>query len=238
MTGRALDLVGNSYGTLTPISPEIRYNKRGWICSCSCGNTRWVPTFYLTSGSVKTCGDMVHKVPVSINQKIGKLTVEKIYKNERTGRYMANCICDCGGRKDDVPVKNFQRNTTTHCGCSVSNKNRGKPEGESSRNALISSYKSNARKKGLEFSLTPSECEELFKGNCYFCGKAPDRVFTRKRLKGTYVYNGIDRKNSDLGYTLDNVDSCCTECNFLKGDRTNENFIAHIKKIIENHITD
>jgi hypothetical protein len=231
MTGKALDLSEQKFGELTAMYPEVREKKRGWVCSCSCGNSKWYATFQLTNGNAKTCGSVVHKVPYSINEKIGKLTIKSFYRDEKNRRWMAECECDCGNTKE-ASIRNLQRGATTHCGCSPTHHNRGKPEGVSIRNSLISSYRGGAKAKNLEFTLTEEDCISLFEGECYFCG-APPAPRKRKGLKGEYKANGIDRIDSTKGYTQDNVNSCCTDCNMLKSNKTNEEFMNHIRAIVE-----
>ena len=48
---------------------------------------------------------------------------------------------------------------------------------------------------------------------------------------GEFYYNGIDRKDNFLGYTLSNVVTCCKKCNFLKRDMSYIDFINYIKQI-------
>ena len=45
-----------------------------------------------------------------------------------------------------------------------------------------------------------------------------------------FIYNGIDRKNNDMGYRLDNCVSCCTLCNRRKGGMEYAEFITWILK--------
>jgi len=228
---KAHDLTGKIFGELIAQSPEIKDKKRGWNCVCSCGKTKWIPTFQLNSGNNKTCGDGLHKQSIKSGDRFGKLVVTGVYRDNRNRRYMTECLCDCGDTKPAVSFKNLQQGITTHCGCAPDNSNRGLPLGESARNGLINSYRGNAAKKGLEFTLTHDQCVSLFRAECYFCGKPPSEVYTKKGLKGSYTFSGIDRTDSSKGYVADNVVSCCTACNFLKGNRTNEQFLTHIRRI-------
>ncbi len=47
-------------------------------------------------------------------------------------------------------------------------------------------------------------------------------------------YNGIDRKNSTLGYTMDNCVTCCGSCNIMKNKFTEEEFISKVISIYTN----
>ena len=46
-----------------------------------------------------------------------------------------------------------------------------------------------------------------------------------------YMFNGLDRVDSDKGYDLNNVVTCCIHCNIAKRDRPVKDFIAHITNI-------
>ena len=69
-------------------------------------------------------------------------------------------------------------------------------------------YKTNANKQGVQFDLTVKEFEVLIEGNCEYCKRSPITWF------------GIDRVVPSLGYTTDNIVSCCFDCNVdkLEGD--------------------
>jgi len=231
---QALDLTGKVFGELTAQTAAYADGKRGWHCMCSCGQARWVPTFQLTSGNNTTCGDSTKHQSIKPGDRFGKLVVQQLERDGKNRRYMAQCICDCGQVKLTA-VRNLQRGSTTHCGCDRDYSNLGLPEGVSLTNSLVQSYKSNAKAKSLEFTLTDEECKSLFKGSCYFCGQPPSDIYTRKGAKGSLTFTGIDRIDSSKGYVRDNVDSCCTACNYLKGNRSNEQFLNHIRKICKHH---
>lgn len=228
---KKLDLTNQVFGELTALVNEKRNNKLGWLCQCSCGNQKWFPTFQLTGNNAKTCGDSIHSCMIKLGDVFGKLTVTGITRDVKNKRHMAECSCECGNTKT-ISVRNLQRGTS-NCGCKRDTTNLGLPEGVAIFNALVRMYKGNAINKGLIFELSDEQCRKLFSGNCYFCGKPPSKVFSKPNVKGTITYSSIDRWDSTKGYTSDNVSSCCTECNFLKGARTNKEFLDHIQCIYE-----
>ena len=228
---KAMDLTGQIFGELEAIMPETIKEKRGWHCRCSCGAFTWVPTFQLRSGNNRTCGGEVHRCTIKVGDKFGLLTVQRIHRDLKNRRYMTDCSCDCGGYKLKVSAKNLQRGATRSCGCLKTVKKLRQPVEISARNKLIATYKGNAKTRNLDFTLSVEECEILFKGECYFCGKPPSRPLKGKGIYGEYLYSGIDRIDSSKGYIQGNVASCCTECNLLKINKSNEEFLSHIFRI-------
>jgi len=89
-----------------------------------------------------------------------------------------------------------------------------------STNTNYQSYKSCAEKKSTPFSLSEEEFNNLVKQDCHYCG-----------LNKANSESGVDRINSDLGYTMDNVVSCCTICNLMKNDLNKEVFLNQCAQI-------
>lgn len=110
------------------------------------------------------------------------------------------------------------------------------PSGEAPFNWLFYIYKKNAEKRNLSFNLNKTEFRNFTKNPCYFCKKLPSTIMKSRSSKGDYIYNGIDRINSNLGYFLENCVSCCTICNMMKRDMNVEDFLIHIQMIHENDL--
>lgn len=95
-------------------------------------------------------------------------------------------------------------------------------------NELLYTYMKRAKKKDLSFELSEQEFRQLTSSNCHYCDVKPLQNSNRKhagmkrkdklRFKVEYIYNGIDRINSDKGYFLQNCVSCCGSCNTIKSD--------------------
>jgi hypothetical protein len=82
-------------------------------------------------------------------------------------------------------------------------------------------YRNSALSRNYIFELTREQFDSLIKENCYICGKISNEVHT----------NGIDRFDNDIGYTIENANSCCGECNFMKNDMEYDKFFEQLKKI-------
>jgi hypothetical protein len=84
-----------------------------------------------------------------------------------------------------------------------------------------SNYKTSAIRRNYSFDLSQEHFDNLIQENCYICGKKSDEIHT----------NGVDRFDNDIGYTVENVNSCCGECNFMKNDMEYNDFLEQLKKI-------
>ena len=64
------------------------------------------------------------------------------------------------------------------------------------------------QRKNISFELTMEEYAKIIANPCHYCGDSVDGK----------VGSSVDRKNNDLGYTLDNSVACCEICNKGKGE--------------------
>ena len=63
------------------------------------------------------------------------------------------------------------------------------------------------------------------------CDSVPKSVKKSEYGHGEFVYNGIDRVDNSVGYTIDNCVSCCGMCNFMKRSYNQLDFINQAIKI-------
>jgi len=151
----------------------------------------------------------------------------RIIKN---GKVFWKCKCDCGNEKD---VASSNIGNVFSCGCirtNNPNNRRMLPPGFAIRNMKLAEYKTDAKKRGLEWTLTVEEAFELFQGNCHYCGIKPCTTLKVNGCRGEFVYNGIDRKDSDIGYLPNNVVSCCKFCQYAKRSLPYDEFIVHLRR--------
>lgn len=140
-------------------------------------------------------------------------------------RWMCRCIC---GTERLVYGYLLKSHGSKSCGCT-------KPairKQDAAFRQLLRSYTFSAKKRGYDFSLTETDADALFRGSCVYCGAHPSN--TQKIRSGdTYIYNGIDRKDSNRGYTSDNCVTCCSMCNRMKSDFSETDFIQRCQLIAE-----
>jgi len=165
-------------------------------------------------------------------ERFGRLVVVK-YLGDR--KWL--CKCDCGNETSVLTsnLRNRSKSPTRSCGCLSAEMARYRnilPEGECNFNGIYGEYRRRAKRKGIEFSLNKDEFRQLTKWNCFYCGAPPtNKSLTTRRQNGYYEHNGIDRRDSGLGYTIDNCVGCCKTCNMMKNSMTVEEFLKHIERI-------
>lgn len=79
----------------------------------------------------------------------------------------------------------------------------------------------------------------LSKLPCYYCG-LENSNFIKDRIKKNDLvikFNGLDRIDSNDGYYLSNVVSCCKYCNCAKNTMTQDEFKNFIIRLYHNYIS-
>ena len=89
----------------------------------------------------------------------------------------------------------------------------------------FSNYEYRANKKGIDFTLSQNEFDNIVNNDCCFCGKKTNNNH----------YNGIDRIDSNKGYVIDNCKPCCKNCNFLKRKYECFSFVFRCVLVAQNH---
>ena len=161
-------------------------------------------------------------------------------KIDKNGMPYYLCLCSCGTYKE-LHAGSIKRGDTKSCGCLAveNNKKQGKltfklPVGEAALNTLYKSYIRRSKQRDLLFELTKEQFKKITSSCCYYCNRPPKsniKTITR-RLNGDYFYNGIDRVNNTLGYTIQNSVPCCKTCNIAKRNLTIDEFKSWVTDLI------
>lgn len=95
-------------------------------------------------------------------------------------------------------------------------------------------FKEEDRQNLIHLLGAPDDFKIFIKQNCFYCGSPPCKIFVIKRYLdcGEYKWNGIDRKNSNEGYNLENCVTACWMCNRAKNNSSFEEFMEWVTKII------
>ena len=163
-------------------------------------------------------------------------------KTKRFAVYNLKCICDKMFENTQV------LSNSSNCGCRP---NSGKQGGrgirrgtrlseiETSFNLLYNSYKSRANAKNRLFELSKDQFRKITSLNCSYCGVPPLQAQKSGKAiywKEFYYHNGIDRIDSDKGYTIKNSQPCCSICNKAKRDLDNTEFLEWISRLIKHNL--
>jgi hypothetical protein len=148
------------------------------------------------------------------------------------------CICDCG--TEIIKTAN-QLHGAKSCGClnreaRVKNASKKKPKSQSQVNLAYHWHKCNAAARDLT-PLSRPDWEAVVSAPCRYCGGMD--TYTLKShhslnqdFEATVRINGVDRLSSQEDYSKVNSVPCCTVCNRMKNDRTEKDFLNHVKQIV------
>jgi len=246
-----IDETGKRYGRWSVVarapsrrsgSGRSRRSQAMWLCRCDCGVDVEVLGKSLRGGSSMSCGcllrDRRRATYVDLTgQRFCRLVV--LRRGDEKDRAPGNrefrwlCQCDCG-TQTWVGRGVLVRNETTSCGCRRSEmiaKFQRKGPGASARRGAISSVLGAAKSRNHIVTLTEDQIVDLFEQPCNYCGViASNRAY---RSTGAYYYNGIDRIDNTVGYTVENCVTCCKQCNYAKRDMGVDDFCAWIRRAYE-----
>lgn len=228
------DLQGMIFGRWTAvalITPQTTTNPR-WLCVCDCGRQRDVLASCLLSGnstSCSFCGTKRAKRREVIDltgMRFGKLVVvSKAGGLSSETRW--HCLCDCGS-ETVKSGRHMRSGAVSSCGCL-----RKYAEGVAAGNSVYTAYSVKCKKMGLELSLTKEQFRHLMDQNCHYCGREPSNLVSIPTMNGTCRYNGIDRVDSSIGYTVENCVPCCKMCNIAKNNHSVDDFIKWAMDVVK-----
>ena len=162
---------------------------------------------------------------------LGRVFIKNLFsysENKMKPIYKYNCEClKCG--KTFLRNKISMSSNTLICNCDRVLKNN-----VSAINLIYKEYMRQAkfgRARILDFSLNKEHFTKLITDNCFYCGLEPSTL--KSTVTYNFYYNGIDRVDSNKGYTEDNCVTCCFNCNKAKWALTEKDFLNHIERIYE-----
>lgn len=232
------DLVGQTFGRWTVVERLLREDlkRRGpmWLCRCECGEEKESSTHNLRNHKNESCGSCNPKnFDDKTGQRFGKLVCLSWRKKDSGIGILWNCQCDCGATAE-VDAGHLSNEHTRSCGCLHGELK--KPDDEIFWSRTISSYRTAAENRGLEWLLTDEQAVEMMSKDCFYCGMNPQpaRFHTGNWGGGRWVFlekNGIDRVDNDRGYSMTNCVPCCKEHNRAKDAMSAEDFVSSCQKV-------
>lgn len=176
-----------------------------------------------------------------LGHKYGMLTIISVEEKNNKGRVLANCICECGNKKQ-IRADLIGSGQYFSCGCFSKNRwsivgNRNpafKGCGKICAN-YFSELKRNASRRNLKFDLTIEQAWEIFENqnhSCVFTGVPI--VFGRYR-RHQETTASPDRIERHLGYTKENLQWVLKDINIMKGTLDDEQFIQLCNMVAKKH---
>lgn len=205
---------------------------------CDCGHISYIRRGKIKNGARSSCaqGFCNTRIKNIVGQVFGYLTVLEYADNK-----YCLCECCCGDIKK-YRRDSLKNNNTRSCGCKTSyflSVAGLKPKNVALKTNIYNTYKSNAKRRKLDFTLSKEEFINFLDKNCYYCGSLPASLarknwgYTEQKL----LYNGVDRTNNAAGYNLENCVTCCAICNMAKSDLDYSKFIEWIDNLVKFRIS-
>lgn len=151
------------------------------------------------------------------NKKFGRITA--LYPTEER-KYRAivwQCKCDCGNYIN-VTIQSLKSGNTKSCGCSRYKYNYK----EEKLLKYFTSLDFSAKRRKIEFKITLDDIYKQWYDQNGLCN------YTNIKLKLPYEKDeftgSIDRINSSIGYTKNNIQWILKEINFMKGNMSESKF--------------
>lgn len=189
--------------------------------------------------------------PVKIGDRCGRLVIiSKSPRSEIEGHSYFICKCDCGNETESAG-NSLNSGTTKSCGCYARERIRETVRlkvGESTYNRIEATYKINAKNNKIPYDLSKDQFMCLISQNCHYCNDKPkpkNRFYfdngdrnkispdtTEEWAKEQWInVNGIDRIDSNKGYSIDNCVTACWTCNEMKNNSRIDDFLLQVNKI-------
>lgn len=151
------------------------------------------------------------------------------------------CRCVCGDEKTFWKFSSISRQETCGCGTDSAGLTAKQRRSVLSR---MNSYKSGAKSRGFSWDLSYDDFVNITTKNCVYCNAPPkiwDCVSGAPSVtkdcphvdSSLYeiLFNGVDRVDSNDGYTVDNSVTCCTACNRAKSDMSIGDFKNQVERM-------
>lgn len=154
------------------------------------------------------------------------------------------CLCSCGKSKA-VSGSSLRRKDrpTVSCGCAqkeFQRSRKGKPGkrssyGQYSLKRIRHAISASAKEREISFNVPDNYLMDAVFRNCFYCNAAPsNRIKSNRVGEKDICYNGLDRIDSTLGYTIDNVVTACRTCNIAKACMSQREFYEWISAAFNN----
>ena len=177
-----------------------------------------------------------------INEIYGKLKVISEHSKTRNGHYRYTCLCECGNTAN-VLLTHLRQGNTQSCGCDkLIGKNHpmwtgiGEISGDFWNHHIYRSANGEKGRKPIELSISKEFIWELFLKQNRKCKLSGIELQFPKTNSDKNWTASLDRIDSSIGYTENNVQWVHKDINMMKRIYNNEYFIQMCKLIADNNV--
>lgn len=181
-----------------------------------------------------------------IGKKYYQLTVLKETKERTKAREKVFLVeCSCGVKKK-IALTHVRRGSIKSCGCLKTGHFKEFIKGNTGDNhvgfkgcggmlgSIWCRIKASAKKRNLEFLITKQEAWGLFEKQEGICALSGEKILFAKNckdLKAGKNTASLDRINSKIGYTKENIQWVHVEVNYMKQRYEQKRFLDWCSKI-------
>jgi hypothetical protein len=167
------------------------------------------------------------------NQKINKLTFIKYIKNDKFGKALWLCSCECGKEKI-LNASAIKAGLTTSCGC---NKQKSLRKGYGLiSGAFWHKLKKSALSRNYEMTITIEEAWDIYlKQNKKCALSGVDLIIYPNNDRSKIQTASPDRIDSSKGYTKDNFQWVHKRVNRIKNILSTDELLFWVNKIHKNN---
>lgn len=183
-----------------------------------------------------------------VGMRYGRLEVIEHKGKDHRDKHLWLCKCDCGNEKV-VVADNLSSGKSKSCGCLkrefLSRKGNQFGLFEDRVEAILKVQYSHLKRRNLKFGgdiLSFDEFKNKSLSKCNYCGLEYSKILedrlnetkNGKKLSDTIIkVNGLDRLDSNKGYSSENTVACCKYCNTAKNTMSVDEFKEWIKRVYE-----
>lgn len=167
------------------------------------------------------------------NIKINKLTFINYVKNDKFGKAIWLCSCECGKEKM-LNASAIKAKLTTSCGC---NKQKSLRKGVGLiSGAFWHKLKKSALSRDIDFSIKIEEAWEIFLKQDKKCALSGVNLIMYPNNDRSRIQTASpDRIDSNKGYTIDNLQWVHKRINRMKNILTTDELLFWVKRIYKNN---
>ena len=162
-----------------------------------------------------------------VGKKFDNMTVIARKGSNKKRSKLWICRCDCG-REKIMRGASLHKNNMHSCGC----RNRWQGYQEIS-GTLWQRIIRNAKSRQIEFNLTIEQAWDIFIKQRKKCILSNENIKLTRNCKNQTA--SLDRINSLLGYTKDNVQWVHKNINMMKNKMSDNEFIEWCEKVVAKH---